>query len=104
MRNKYKVRLLISSVRGQIKDIMDQLKFEKAASAKVPNGISHVTLTLQVVFTSTHDAVLFAVRNGSSPTYLQPNASFENEETSRVAFDASMQLGGVSCPLIVCHV
>jgi hypothetical protein len=57
--------------------------------------MSHHANTLQVVFASIHDAVLFAVRNGQTESYLSSDVTLEVEETSRIAFDASLQLRGV---------
>ena len=80
MRGKYHVRFMIANVRGQLRDIMDQLRFEKV-------------LGMKVIFTAIHDAVLFAVRHGKNADYLAASSVFEAEQTSRISVDTDMAVG-----------
>ena len=60
-------------------------------------------IELQTIFTSIHDAVLYAVKNGKSATYLSPDPASETDDGSKPNDDQAPSIGHVSIlVLFVC--
>ena len=84
-----------------MRDVFDHLKFVETMKIKVdcPNWILYAVLTLnmQTIFNSIHDAVIFAVKNGKNDKYLNPDPSTENDDTARATHDAQAPSIGHVC-------
>eukprot|EP00042_Codosiga_hollandica_P058216 m.874437 g.874437 ORF g.874437 m.874437 type:complete len:899 (-) comp59799_c0_seq2:349-3045(-) len=60
LKTKYKIRLLLAHVRGHVRDVLDRLNFS-------------TVIGMRCLFTSVHEAVLFATKYGETDDYLVPN-------------------------------